>query len=117
MSSSLSDINPRLRAFFSSRFVMVDAGQSPGASLAMAAAVSGSALVGAAVTALEPVALAVALAMEAEFFFSIFGKDPVELWRSERNRRLGCNNGGMQRAKEEEEDCRGEVKKISGSPL
>jgi hypothetical protein len=65
-SSSLLEINPRLRAFFSSRFVIVDAGQSPGASLVMAKAVSGAAFFGAAVAALGPVAL-----MAAPFFLTI----------------------------------------------
>jgi hypothetical protein len=68
MSSSLSEINSMLRTFFSSRFVIVEAVQSPGASLTVAAA-SGAALFGAALAALGPVVLVVALAAAAVPFF------------------------------------------------
>jgi hypothetical protein len=54
----LSEIRPRLRAFFSSRFVIVDVGQSPGASLVTATEVSGVTFFDAAVVALGPVVLA-----------------------------------------------------------
>jgi hypothetical protein len=65
----LSEIRPRLRAFFSSRFVIVDAGQSPGASLVTAAGVSGATFFDAAVAALGPVALVAALTVAAAPFF------------------------------------------------
>jgi hypothetical protein len=60
MSPLLSETNPRLHAFFSSHLVMVDAVQSHGASLEIAAAASGAVLFGAAVAAFEPVALVAA---------------------------------------------------------
>jgi hypothetical protein len=66
------EIRPRLRAFFSLRFVIVDAGQSPGASLVIAAEVSGVTFFDAAVVALGPVVLAAALdAVAAPFFLTI----------------------------------------------
>jgi hypothetical protein len=75
MSSSLLEINPRLRAIFSSRFVIVATVQSPGASPIMAAAASRAALFGAAVVALGPVELVAALAVvEAPFFLTILAR-------------------------------------------
>jgi hypothetical protein len=65
----LSEIKLRLRAFFSSRFIIVDAGQSPGASLVIAAEVSGTVFFGAVVAVLGPVALVAALAAAAVPFF------------------------------------------------
>jgi hypothetical protein len=62
---TLSEIGPRLHDLFSSRFVIVDAGQSPGASQVTAEEVSGAIFFGAAVAALGPGALVATLATAA----------------------------------------------------
>jgi hypothetical protein len=59
------EIRPRLHAFFSSRFVIAEAGQSLGASLVTTAKVSGATFFVAAVATLGPVALVATLVVAA----------------------------------------------------
>jgi hypothetical protein len=71
---SSGEIKPRLHAFFSSRFVSVEAGQSPGASLGVAAETSGATLFIVSLVALITALLEAMLAVAAElFFFTILG--------------------------------------------
>jgi hypothetical protein len=71
---SSSGIKPRLRALFTSRFDVVEAGQSPGAPLVATAEVSATAFIAASAAALETVLLEQALVAAAElFFFTILG--------------------------------------------
>jgi hypothetical protein len=117
MPSSLSEINPRLHAFFSSRFVIVDAVELPGASLTVAAVASGVVLFRAVVAALGPVAIvAVLAAAVTPFFLTIlarFLKDFGGLGATTIRTQLQQDA----RTKEEEEDFWGERSKISGSHL
>jgi hypothetical protein len=72
MFPSSSGIKPRLRAFFSSCFDIVEAGQSPGALLAAATEDSGAAFVAASAVALETVLLEPTPVAAAEpFVFTI----------------------------------------------
>jgi hypothetical protein len=71
---SSGEIKPRLRAFFSSRFVIVEAGHSLGASLGAAAGTSGAPFFDASAVALATALLEVAPpAMVELFFFTILG--------------------------------------------
>jgi hypothetical protein len=64
----MSGIKPRLHALLTSRFIMVEAGQSPG-TLVAAAEASGTALITASAAALETVLLEPAPAAVAELLF------------------------------------------------
>jgi hypothetical protein len=79
-SPSFSEIRPRLSTFFSSRLVMVDAVQSPGASLAVAAVASEAVSFGTDVAAFDPITLVAALAAAAPFFFTILAEFSGAFW-------------------------------------
>jgi hypothetical protein len=68
------EIKPRLQAFFSSRFVIVEAGQSSGASLGAAGETSDATLFVASAVALATTLLEATPTVAAEpFFFTILG--------------------------------------------
>jgi hypothetical protein len=70
------EIGPRLHAFFSSRFDIVEASQSPGASLVATAEASGATLFDASTVTLAMVLLQATPAAAAEpFFFTILEDD------------------------------------------
>jgi hypothetical protein len=86
---SLEEIKPRLRVFFSSRFVIVEVGQSPGAGAA--AETSSAPLFDAYDITLAAALLKVAPAATVEpFFFTILGcvweyEKWIEEWRRRRD--------------------------------
>jgi hypothetical protein len=99
----IKEIFSFIRAFFSSRFIIVDAGQSPAESLVTAAEVSGATFFDATVAALGPVALVAELAAAATpFFLTILVKFLWELWwfgdgGGKGASVVSCKNGGKRR--------------------